>query len=236
MWKALNIIQGLFIFTWTAICGLLGILFLPLLWSRKRVIFLMARIIWSPIICAVAGVRVTIEGKENIPRDRSSIFIANHSSLFDIVALSRVMPIALFFVAKMELRKVPFLGWYMIALGHIFVDRKNKEQSMESMRIAAERIKGGQNVISFPEGTRSKDGSIQLFKRGSFIIAKEGKIDMVPIGISGASAVLPSNSFRLRPGHIRVRVGKVIDVDTFEPLSVEQLAELGRQRVIALIP
>ena len=142
------------------------------------------------------------------------------------------MPVPLFFIAKLELKKVPFLGWYMTALGHIFVDRKNKDRAMESMREAARRINAGQNVISFPEGTRSKTDEVQMFKRGSFIIAREGNIPIVPIGITGARKILRSGSYDLRPGVIEVHIGDTIGTEQFRDMSIEDLAEMARQRVI----
>jgi 1-acyl-sn-glycerol-3-phosphate acyltransferase len=156
---------------------------------------------------------------------------ANHESMFDIVVLVRAVPVALFFLAKQELSKVPFLGWYMKAVGMIFVDRGNREKSRKSMQKAAELINQGRNVVSFPEGTRSKTGELMMFKRGSFVIAKEGQIDIVPIGISGASKVLASGSSALRPGVIRIKIGKPISIREYPDLSDEALAELARGEV-----
>lgn len=232
IWIILNIIQALIILGWTAFCGIFGILLMLVLWNRGLVIYIMSRIIWSPVICLVSGVRVKKFGVEKIDRKSSFIYVANHSSLYDIVALSRVMPVPLFFIAKQELKKVPFLGWYMIVLGHIFVDRKNKDKAMESMREAARRINAGQNVISFPEGTRSKTDEVQMFKRGSFIIAKEGDIPIVPIGIVGARKILRSGSYDLRPGTIEVHVGEAISPEQFRDMTIESLASLARERVI----
>ena len=232
IWTIINFFQAVLIFTWTAFCALLGILLLLLIWNRSTVVLIMSRFIWAPVICLVSGVRFTIRGLENLNRSHPSIFVANHTSLYDIVVLSAAIPVPLFFVAKLELKKIPFLGWYMTALGHIFVDRKNKEKAMESMREAARRINEGQNVISFPEGTRSKTDEVQMFKRGSFIIAKEGKIPIVPIGIRGARQILSSGSFGLRPGRINVSVGKAIEPNEFMNASIEELADMARARVI----
>jgi 1-acyl-sn-glycerol-3-phosphate acyltransferase len=132
------------------------------------------------------------------------------------------------------LSKVPFLGWYMKAVGMIFVDRGNREKARNSMQGAAELINSGRNVISFPEGTRSKTGELMMFKRGSFVIAQEGKIDIVPIGISGARNVLASGSSALRPGVIYVNIGKPIDIKKHQDLSDEELAELARGEVARL--
>lgn len=193
-----------------------------------------SRILWSPMVLFLSGVRLKIKGRENAPRNRTCIYVANHESMYDIVALVRAVPVPLFFIAKQELSKVPFLGWYMKAVGMILVDRGNREKARKSMQKAAELINSGRNVISFPEGTRSKTGELMMFKRGSFVIAQEGKIDIVPIGISGARNVLASGSSALRPGVIHVNIGKPIEIGKYKDLSDEELAELARGEVSRL--
>jgi 1-acyl-sn-glycerol-3-phosphate acyltransferase len=229
--RILNPIQALLILLWCAICASCGIVLVVLLFSRQRAIFVTSRILWSPVVLLISGVRLKITGRENAPGDRNCIYIANHESLFDIVVLVRAVPVALFFLAKQELSKVPFLGWYMKAVGMILVDRGNREKSKKSMQRAAALINQGRNVVSFPEGTRSKTGEVMMFKRGSFVIAKEGQIDIVPIGISGASKVLANGSFSLRPGVIRVNIGKPIAIRDFPNFSDEELAEFARGEV-----
>jgi 1-acyl-sn-glycerol-3-phosphate acyltransferase len=235
LWSIINFVQITIICIWTVVCALLGIVLMLFSWNGKWVHKVDGLYFWSPLICAITGVRVKIIGKEKIDRRSSYIYIANHVSHFDIVALARVMPVGLFFIAKQELAKVPFLGQYMHFIGHIFVDRKNKERAMQSMKLAAQKINGGKNVISFPEGTRSKTGELQIFKRGSFIIAKEGNVNIVPIGISGSRKILPSGSYSIRPGIITVHIGEVIGHEQYANMSVEQLAEYARTKVKELI-
>ena len=235
VWLPINIIQGLIILVWTAACGLLGCALRLVGVPSSAIILLLSRVVWGPFICTVSGVRVTLLGKEHIRLKHPAIYVANHASLYDIVALARVFPVALFFIAKIELKKVPFLGQYMMLIGHIFVDRKNKERSLASMQAAALKIKSGKNVISFPEGTRSKTGELLLFKRGAFMIAKEGNVPIVPVAITGAFDVLPSGRFSLRPGKIRVKVGKAIEPEEFEGKTVEEMASMARERVASLL-
>jgi 1-acyl-sn-glycerol-3-phosphate acyltransferase len=235
MWTIINFLQAIFIFTWTAFCGLLGIILMLITWRSDWILIFLGNYLWGPVICTVSGVRVELQDRHLVDRKNSAIYIANHNSFFDIVVLARVLPIPIYFIAKEELRKVPVLGQYMRVMGHIFVDRKNKDKALESMRVAAKKIKSGKNVISFPEGTRSRNGELQIFRRGSFLIAKDGKIDIVPVGISGAGAVLPSGSFKLRPGKITIRVGERIKPEEFTNLSVEELASFARTKVSNLI-
>lgn len=191
----------------------------------------MSHYIWSPVICVISGVRVEKQGVENIDKNNSAIYVANHSSLFDIVAVCRASPVPLFYVAKIELKKIPIMGHFMSAVGMIFIDRKNKERAMQSMALAGEKIKNGKNIISFPEGTRSKDGSVQLFRRGSFIIAKSGDIPIQPISIKGAYEVLSAGTSNLNAGKIKVYFHPPVKASEYASMSEEALAEYCRKKV-----
>lgn len=189
---------------------------------------------WGPAVCAVCGIKLSIRGKENIDLNKGCIYVANHSSFLDIAVLVKAIPLPLYFVAKEELKKVPVLGQYMILLGHIFVDRKNKDKAMLSMRSAADKINKGKNVITFPEGTRSKNGQVQPFKKGTFVIAREGSIDIVPIGISGAFNVLSSGSKKITPGKVDINIGKRIPGNELSSMSVEEISERAYKDVVTL--
>jgi 1-acyl-sn-glycerol-3-phosphate acyltransferase len=234
-WIVLNTIQAIIIFLLTAVCAIIGITMRLVGFSPQTIILFLSRIMWTPIVCAVSFVRVKLHHANRIPRNKSVIFVANHTSQYDIVAMARVFPVALFYIAKIELRKVPFLGWYMIMIGHIFVDRKNKDRALQSLREAGEKIKQGKNVITFPEGTRSKTGELMLFRRGSFVISKESLVPIVPIAIFGAREVLSSGSMGLRPGTIHVVIGEEISVEQIQKLSVEELSDLARNRVQTML-
>ena len=103
------------------------------------------------------------------------------------------------------------------------------------MRKAAQLINRGKNVITFPEGTRTRNGKTAVFKRGTFIIAKEGAIDIQPIAVVNAENILPRDSFIIKPGTIEVRVGKRISASEIKDLNAEASAEFVRTRIIALL-
>lgn len=224
-------VRALIVISWTLFSGIFGMVLLLLTWNPTRTQMITTRWIWSPVLLAVSGVRVRLHGKENIDLKNPRVYVANHASQFDIVALCRVMPITLFYVVKNELKKVPIIGWYIYVLGHIFVDRKNSESAKNSMKAAADKIKTGKNLISFAEGTRSKTGELLMFRRGPFIIAKEGDIDVVPIAIEGSHHVLPSGSFIVRSGDINIYIGKAISYSEYQNMTVEELAAFAHERV-----
>lgn len=231
----INIIRILLIFIWTAFCAVLGIVLMAFLWNGSKVHYLTGYYFYAPGTLFLAGIKVTVSGLENLKRDVPHIFVSNHASHLDVVCIARVIPLGLFFIAKKELAKVPFLGQYMYVIGHIFVDRKNKEKANESLRRAAEKIKSGKDVITFPEGTRTKTGELMIFKRGSFLIAKDGGIPVMPIAVIGTREILPSGGWMIRPGRVHIAIGKSIAVDEFANLNVEELAGLARERVDQLL-
>ncbi len=231
----LTFIKVVVVIAWTLFSGIFGMLLLLLTWSPKATQMITTKWIWSPVLLAVCGVRVRLHGEKNIDLKNPHVYVANHASQFDIVALCRVMPITLFYVVKNELKKVPIIGWYIYVLGHIFVDRKNSESAKLSMKTAADKIKTGKNLISFAEGTRSKTGELLMFRRGPFIIAKEGNIDIVPIAIEGSHHVLPSGSFTPRSGVINIYIGKAISHTEYQEMTVEELAEFTREKVKGLL-
>jgi len=230
-----NVVIILIALAWTLCCGLIGIVMMLLIWDGRKVQYINARYLWSPLICFVCRIHVKVKGIENIDKTHAAIYIANHSSYLDILAVSRVMPKGLFYVGKKELGWMPVLGLYMWVVGHFFVDRKNHSAAMNSMRKAARKISNGRSILVFAEGTRSSDGRVGKFKRGAFIIAKEGMIDIVPLAIKGASSLLPKKSFMLRSGIIEIQFGHRITTDEIAALSENELADHSRQKVIAMM-
>jgi len=187
--------------------------------------------IWSYAMCAIVGIRVRVAGREHVRDLPPAIYVSNHLSHLDIPCLFLAIPHPLFFIAKKELRKVPFMGWYMQACGMIFLDRRNKEKAMEGMRQAGQEINKGKNVISFPEGTRSKDGRLARFKRGTFLLAIESNVPVVPVALKGSYRLLPSGSYYLRSGTVHVTIGEPIATDTWTLDQVDDFAVHVRSEV-----
>jgi len=193
--------------------------------------FWVAKNIWAKSICFISRCTIKAIGKETFKDYKEPlIFCANHLSSFDIVALYAIVDRPIYFIAKKELKNVPFLGWYMNAAGMIFVDRSNREKAIKSMKEAGEAINQGRNIITFPEGTRSKDGNIGAFKKGTFHIASQSSIPILPIAIKGSNIVNPNNTFILKKGEITVSFGRVIEnVQQFK--SVNQLTNYTKEKI-----
>jgi 1-acyl-sn-glycerol-3-phosphate acyltransferase len=167
---------------------------------------------WMAFNLWVSRVRVNVIGLENLDRSRQYVFMSNHRSAADIIALGIALrDFQLRFVAKKELLKVPIFGWGLRALGNIIVDRSNKVQAMRSYAVAGQRIRRGISVMVFPEGTRGEGDELLPFKKGGFVLAIETGTPIAPMIVANTDAVLPKKSWRIESGTVEVRIGKPIE-------------------------
>lgn len=165
---------------------------------------------WLSWIFRTCGVRVVAEGLEHIDRTQSYVFMSNHQSVLDIGALVLTLPVSWRFVAKRELTFVPFFGWALGLSDQIVIRRGSRVQSMRSLARAAERIRGGVNVIIFPEGTRSPSGEMCDFKGGGFHLAIQARVPILPATVSGSFDLVPKRSLEVHSGTIKVVYGRPI--------------------------
>ena len=167
---------------------------------------------WSRLIMALSGVRVVYENVEVIDTTRPQIVVANHTSWYDVLALTAFIPGRTVFVAKKELLDVPVFGRAASACGHIFIDRKDRNAAIESLQQAKKRLEDDRpTVIMFPEGTRSRDGKLKSFKKGAFVLAIQAGVEIVPAAISGSRGIMRKGSWKVNPGVVRVRFGSPIE-------------------------
>ena len=159
---------------------------------------------WSRTALAMARAKVTTRGTEQIPQAGPVIYMGNHQSNFDILALTNAIPRRFSWLAKEELFRVPFFGGAMRRAGYIPLDRSDGRQALKSIEEAARRIREGVSVVIFPEGTRTHDGSLLPFKKGGFILATRAAVPVVPFTINGSREINPRNRFRLHGGAITV--------------------------------
>ncbi len=161
------------------------------------------------------------------------IIMANHRSHLDGPAmLLELKPVTFRFLVKQELLYVPFLGQAFWALNFIFVKRGDKESARESAQQVICRIQGGENIVVFPEGTRSRDGRMLPFKKGGFLMAIEGGVPILPVGIAG-SAQMYGYGFKVRAdrGHIVVNCGEPIETASYTLDRVDELVTRVRNRI-----
>lgn len=173
----------------------------PLSWARRY---------WGSGLVRIAQATI-VQHPGFVPEPGKPYFFAmNHQSLFDIVAAFVCIPENLRFVAKKSLRAIPFLGWYMSVTGMVFIDRKNRDDAKRSLEEACEKIRSGISILTFPEGTRSRDGRLLPFKKGLFIMAIQAGVPIVPVAIEGCQNLLERDTLRIQPCRIDFVIGKPI--------------------------
>jgi len=166
---------------------------------------------WAKVALLASGVKVKVEGLEQIPGKGPYIFMSNHQGGYDIFALHGHLPFDFKWLAKKELFSIPFFGWTLTAAGYISIDRKGTRDTVRAMNEAAQKIRDGMSVVIFPEGSRSPDGLIQPFKKGGFTLAIKSKVPIVPTAIVGSREIMPKGKFTVNPGTIAIRIGPTIE-------------------------
>jgi 1-acyl-sn-glycerol-3-phosphate acyltransferase len=200
--------------------------------TRDRPTFQKLQRFWAEQLARSWGMEVNAYGTEQLDPSATYVFMANHLSHADIVALFVALPRNVGFLAKKELRNVPFLSQAMVAGGHVFVDRKDNSRAVSAMSQAAQDVAAGASLVIFPEGTRGLREEIQPFKRGGFHLARHAGVAVVPVGIRGARSVMGREDLLIRPGKVDVHVGAPVAVNSFE--HVGRCAEYVRERVSEL--
>jgi 1-acyl-sn-glycerol-3-phosphate acyltransferase len=180
----------------------------------------------------LAGVRLEVQGSEKIFGEGVKVFMPNHQSNCDPPALLSVLP-RVRFIAKREFFRVPILGMGMRVCGFIPLERQNRERAIAAVEQAVDALKAGHSFLAFPEGTRSRDGRLQPFKKGVFVMAIKAGVPIVPISISGATAIMPKGKFAIRPGRVRITVHDPIPATGLSLDNRESLSELTRRAVIS---
>jgi 1-acyl-sn-glycerol-3-phosphate acyltransferase len=177
---------------------------------------------WARWTLFCANVKVGVEGEENIP-DGPAIYMSNHASNFDVLAILGYLMVQFRWTVKRELFRIPLFGLAMRECGYIMVDRVHHKKAIESMRIASEKIRSGTSIFIFPEGTRSDDGNLRFpFKKGGFHLALDSGKPVVPITVCGSYNILPKNSVKVTPGKINIKIGMPIDTNGHDVATLMQ--------------
>ena len=230
---ALNAGRLAFMLLWTAACISAALVVLTL--TRRPALALgMARRPWAPALLRGAGARLEVERAQELQPDTAYLFAANHQSLLDTPVLFAALRLPLRFVVKRELGRLPFLGWYIAALGMVAVDRGSQTRAVASLRRVTALLRSGASVVCFPEGTRSRDGAVAPFKGALFAMAIEAGVPVVPVAVSGTGAVLPATGLRIRPGRVLVRVGRPIATGDLTAARRGELARRVHDEVVRL--
>ena len=164
--------------------------------------------LWAKYTIKTIGIDLEVKGLENIP-DEACVFIGNHTSILDIPIMFYTIDILVGFVAKKEMLKAPVIGTWLEKAHCIPLDRENPREAIKTINYGVELLKKGYSLAIFPEGTRSKDGNIGEFKKGSLKLATKAKAPIVPIAIDRAYTSFEKDK-KFKPSKIKVTFGNAI--------------------------
>ena len=181
--------------------------------------------IWAKLFCILTLVSVKVEGREKFDKRQSYVFVANHQGAYDIFAIYGYLGHNFKWMMKKSLEKIPFVGFACKRAGHIFVDNSGVGAVKSTMREAEKMLKGGMSIVVFPEGSRTKTGKMNRFKRGAFLLAQEFSLPIVPITINGAFDVMPRTSLLPFCGSITLKIHDAIVAPSDEADIKNKMAE-----------
>ena len=188
---------------------------------------------WSWLILKTTGVRVHVEGLERVTLGTTYIFVSNHQSIYDIPVIFASLPFQLRIIAKESLARFPVLGWHLRRGGHLFVDRQHPDREGILKRWRA-LVSEGLSLIIFAEGTRSADGRVARFKAGSFLLAMQAGLPVVPVAVIGTRAVMPKGRLRTEPAEVMLIVHEAIQPPSPEGPTIQDAKTLA-DRVHAIV-
>ncbi len=192
---------------------------------------------WSRAIVQRAGIELHVEGAEHATPGESFVLMSNHQSLYDVPVIYQALDRRIRMVAKKELFGVPVWGRAMHRAGFISLDRANRERSRETLLASADVLHTGTSIWIAPEGTRSKDGSLQPFRKGGFHLASQSGCRILPITIIGTRAVLPAKGAHITDGcTVKVVLHPPIDPRSFGEERRAELIERVREAIASALP
>lgn len=182
-------------------------------WAKKRIS--LAIVSWAfRVVIFISGIKRTVIGEENVPKDQAVLYVSNHRSIFDIVITYPRVPSPTGFIAKQEILKVPLLNIWMIYLDCLFLDRKNLKKGLEMILSAIDKVKNGISIFIYPEGTRNKtDAPLGEFHKGSFKIAQKSGCPIVPVVVNHTEDIFEKHIPFIKSTHVVIEYCKPVIIN-----------------------
>lgn len=220
---------------------IMGIQYIISKFNKPHVDIVQLRMVqWAfRVVSFISGVKLTVIGEENVPKDEAVLYIGNHRGFFDVVLTYARCPGLTGYIAKKSIKKVPILGLVMTRLYCLFIDRDDIKQSLQIILEAIENVKKGISVCIFPEGTRNKDAenkkAMGTFKEGSFKIASKSGCKIVPMAIVGTDDILENNFPWIKSRKVTIMYGAPIDPTTLSKDEQKHLGALTQEKIQGML-
>lgn len=200
------------------------------LFDKERVALHWASRFWAlSVFYFCPAWRLCVEGRKKVSGKGPFVVITNHQSMLD-VPLMYVLPLNFKWVAKKEVLSMPIFGWVLRMHGDIAIERGSSQSARQMMHKATDILNRGTSVIMFPEGTRTKDGSVGRFKEGAFVLAQSAGMGILPVAIEGTRSA--NRGWRLQmPHRFSVRILDPISAEEVAATPTRELAEKLQQQI-----
>ncbi len=205
------------------------------LWDRTGSVQHRIAQVWARVSLWSAWSPLTVTGSEHLRVSRPVVFACNHTSYMDTPVLFSTIPGQFRILAKKELWKLPFIGWYLNRSGQIPVDVSSPRAALSSLSGGVRALREGMSVFVFPEGGRTPDGTLQKFENGAAYLAIRAQVPVVPIALSGIDDLLPMHSRHYWPTPLRMMVGEPISTVGMTVREVDALTERLRRTIAAML-
>ena len=189
---------------------------------------------WAWCLTFIAGTSVTVIGGEVLEQHPVAVYAANHLSYMDTPVLFGKLPFQFRILAKQDLWKLPFVGWYLNRSGQIPVNLDDQRASVTSLKAGVKALKAGMPLFVFPEGGRAVDGHLQPFKSGPAFMAIKAQVPLVPIALVGTHELFPMHTHHFRPRPVTMVVGQPIRTEGMITREADALTERLRLVIAAM--
>lgn len=189
---------------------------------------------WASILLRLAWSPVRVIGAENFRNPPVAVYAVNHLSYMDTPALFSKLPFQFRILARHDLFRIPFIGWYLRRSGQIPVDSTSLRSTLASLNRGVKVLQSGMPLVIFPEGGRSLDGELQDFMSGPAFMAIRAKVPLVPMALIGTQELMPMHTYHLQPRPLLLIVGEPIDTAKYTSRMAESLTQNLRAAISAM--
>lgn len=231
-WRS-NLFQAPFVFLATGFFGTLALL-ASLVAKTGRTQHRIARV-WARFCVRLSRSRLTIRGAENLHKHPVAVYAANHTSYMDTPVVFSALPFQFRILAKKELWRLPFIGWYLNRSGQIPIDTENPRAALSSLSAGVKALRSGMPLFVFPEGSRTPNGELQAFLSGAAFLAIRAQVPLIPIALSGVYDLLPIHTHHFYPGNLVMTVGAPIDTHGMTLRQADELTSRVRSAISTML-
>lgn len=185
---------------------------------------------WARVSVFVSGARVTVVGREHLT-GKPALYVCNHLSYMDTPVIFSSLPFQFRIIARHDLWKLPFIGWWLGRSGQVAVDVTNPRASIASLISAVKTLKSGMPLFIFPEGGRTPTGRMEKFMNGPAFMAIRAQLPIVPMALIGTYELLPIHTRTIHKVPVTLAVGEEIATLGMTMKQVDELTARLEERI-----